>query len=223
MCIRDSANTAPTATPVALAPIAEDSGAITITQADLLANAGDVDGDVLTAINLENTTGNGTLSDNDDGTWDYTPDGDGDTNVSFSYRITDGTNIVAATATLDITPVNDAPVLVDTFNTNEDVAIEGNVFSNPSDTLTVQFLFTSPSRGILALNQDGSFIYIPDPNFSGTDTFIFSRIADGPLPIPVLETVNINVEPVNDAPVISFPGSQVTNEDTALTLSLIHI
>ena len=45
-------NDAPTTTPVTLAAIAEDSGARLITQAELLANATDVDGPALTAVNL---------------------------------------------------------------------------------------------------------------------------------------------------------------------------
>ena len=54
--------------------------------------------------------GRGTLVDNGDGTWTYTPALNDDTAVSFSYTVTDGTASVAGTATLDITPVNDAPV-----------------------------------------------------------------------------------------------------------------
>ncbi|TIW23254.1 MAG: tandem-95 repeat protein, partial [Mesorhizobium sp.] len=110
-------NDAPTTSPVTLAAIAEDSGARTITQAELLANAGDIEGDALVASGLAISSGGGTLDDNGDGTWTYTPDADDDTSVSFSYTITDdGTTnggadplSVAGSATLDITPVNDAP------------------------------------------------------------------------------------------------------------------
>ena len=93
-----------------LAAIAEDSGARLITQAELLANATDVDGPALTAINLAISSGNGTLVDNGNGTWSYTPAANDDTSVTFSYAVTDGIAApVAASATLDITPVNDAP------------------------------------------------------------------------------------------------------------------
>ena len=66
-------NDAPTTSPVTLTAIAEDSGPRTITQAELLANAGDVDGDSLTATGLAISAGTGTLVDNGDGTWTYTP------------------------------------------------------------------------------------------------------------------------------------------------------
>jgi hypothetical protein len=99
-----------------LTAIAEDSGARTITQAELLASAGDVDGPALTATALTISSGSGTLVDNGDGTWDYTPAANDDTGVSFSYTITDGTDSVAGSATLDITPVNDAPAGVPTIS-----------------------------------------------------------------------------------------------------------
>ncbi len=66
-------NDAPTTSPVTLAPIAEDSGARLITQAELLANAADVDGPSLTATGLAISSGTGSLIDNGDGTWSYTP------------------------------------------------------------------------------------------------------------------------------------------------------
>ncbi len=58
-----------------MAAIAEDSGPRLITQAELLANATDVDGPALTAINLAIASGNGTLVDNGNGTWTYHPGG----------------------------------------------------------------------------------------------------------------------------------------------------
>ena len=89
--------------------IAEDSGVRLITQTELLANASDIEGDGLTATGLAIDTGVGTITDNGDGTWNYTPAADDDTDVSFDYTIADGADDVAGTATLDITPVNDAP------------------------------------------------------------------------------------------------------------------
>ena len=75
-------NDAPTTTPVALTAIAEDSGVRLITQAELLANASDIEGDALTATALTINTGNGAITDNGDGTWNYTPAADDDTDVA---------------------------------------------------------------------------------------------------------------------------------------------
>ena len=55
-------NDAPVTSPVTLAAIAEDSGPRLITQAELLANASDVDGPALSAVNLAISSGSGTLT-----------------------------------------------------------------------------------------------------------------------------------------------------------------
>ncbi|MBP6497059.1 MAG: VCBS domain-containing protein, partial [Campylobacteraceae bacterium] len=62
-------NDAPTTETITLKAIAEDSGALLITQADLLANANDVDNANLSATNFAISSGNGTLVDNGNGTW----------------------------------------------------------------------------------------------------------------------------------------------------------
>ena len=83
-----------------------------ITSAELLANVSDAEGAVLSISGLAIASGSGTLVDNNNGTWTYTPAANDDTAVSFSYTISDNgaaPNSVAGTATLDITPVNDAP------------------------------------------------------------------------------------------------------------------
>jgi len=105
-------NDAPTTTRVVLSPLVEDSSARLITQADLLANANDVEGDALTATGLTlDPNRNGTLTDNGDGTWSYTPAANDDTGVTFSYTITDGVDTAAGAASFNLLGVNDAPTL----------------------------------------------------------------------------------------------------------------
>src|SRR6185312_12013345 len=100
----------PTTTPVTLAPLAEDGGSRLITNAQLVANAADIDGDPLTATALAIASGGGTLVNNGNGTWTYTPAANDSSSVSFSYTIGDGNGgTVAGSATMDLTPVNDAP------------------------------------------------------------------------------------------------------------------
>ena len=71
-----------------------------------------------------------------------------------------------------------------------------------------------PNNGAIVLNSDGTFVYTPDSDFSGTDTFVYrvrdftGGVADG--------TVTITVNAVNDAPV-AVDDSFSTDEDTALT------
>ncbi|HEY9277493.1 MAG TPA: retention module-containing protein, partial [Methylotenera sp.] len=127
-------NTAPTTTPVILAAIDEDSGTITITSAQLLANASDADGpNSLSVANL--VASSGTLIDNGDGTWSFTPDTNDDGEVSFSYDIADGLAVVSGSASLDLTAVNDAPVAVDdSITATEDTAFTSVVSLIANDT-----------------------------------------------------------------------------------------
>ena len=83
-------NDAPVTSPVTLTAIAEDSGPRLITQAELLANASDVDGPALTAVNLAISSGKGQLVSNPGGTWTYNPAANDDTSVTFSYAVTTG-------------------------------------------------------------------------------------------------------------------------------------
>jgi Ca2+-binding RTX toxin-like protein len=79
----------------------------TITSAELLLGATDADGDTLSVANL--TASSGSLVNNNDGTWNWTPAANDTTGVTFSYNVTDGTASVAQTATLDLTPVDNNP------------------------------------------------------------------------------------------------------------------
>ncbi len=104
-------NQAPTAAPVTLAAIAEDSGVRLITTAELLAGAADTDGPALTITAFTLTSGNGTLIDNGNGTWSYIAAANDDTAAAFAYTVSDSSLSASSTASLDITPVNDAPVI----------------------------------------------------------------------------------------------------------------
>ncbi len=178
-------NDAPTTTPVTLTAIAEDSGVRLINQAQLLANAADVDSAGLTATGLAIATGGGTLVNNNNGTWSYTPALNDDTSVSFNYTVTDGTLTAAGGATLDITPVNDAPVAVNdnapSINSGQSTVI--NLLANDSDvdgnaiTLTG---VTQPTNGtVTILNAAlGTVSYTAPAGWSGQVNFSYT-VSDG--------------------------------------------
>uniref|UniRef100_UPI0039C72B28 FG-GAP-like repeat-containing protein n=1 Tax=Anabaena sp. CCY 9402-a TaxID=3103867 RepID=UPI0039C72B28 len=102
-------NNAPTGSPTAtLGNTAEDT-AIIINAADLLAGFSDVEGDTLSVFGL--TADNGTLVDNGDGTYTFTPTADFNGTVTLDYGVSDGTDtLTGQTQTFSVTPVNDAPV-----------------------------------------------------------------------------------------------------------------
>ncbi|AOO64823.1 beta strand repeat-containing protein [Sulfurospirillum halorespirans] len=163
-------NDAPITSTVTLTPIAEDSGAYIITQANLLAKASDpVEHDSLVATDLVISSGKGTLVDNHNGTWTYTPAANDDTGVTFSYKITDNgtTNgvsdpkSVTGTATLDVTSVNDAPDAVD--NTYVLSGLSGQYYAYHEGT-------TLDGSNLLHVSQVESFIAktTPDATFTAT-------------------------------------------------------
>ena len=106
------------------------------------------------------------------------------------------------------------------FGTAQLAPALGGVLNNDTDADGNQLrstLVTNVSNGTLTLNGDGTFVYTPNANFFGTDTFTY-RANDGALDSNIA-TVTITVNPVDDAPVNSVPAAQSTNEDTALVFS----
>lgn len=60
--------------------------------------------------------------------------------------------------------------------------------------------------------------FIPNANWNGSTSFDWNGY-DGYDYATINEQVNINITAVNDAPVITVPGAQTTNEDTSITFS----
>ena len=183
--------------------------------AGVLGNDTDVDGDALSAI-VATGSGHGILTLNANGSFTYTPDANYNGPDSFTYTAGDGYGGTStATVTITVAAVNDAPVAVnDAFTTNEDTVltvpapgVAGNDTDVEGNALTAA-LVSGPSHSTLTLSSDGSFIYTPDANYHGPDSFTY-RANDGSANSD-LATVTITITPVNDPP--------VANSDTASTL-----
>ncbi|GAG31681.1 unnamed protein product, partial [marine sediment metagenome] len=97
--------------PVALDDVGysvDEDGTLLVASAGVLSNDSDADGDSLSAV-LVNGAGNGSLTLNSDGTFEYSPNTDFNGSDSFTYTANDGTsNSNVATVNLTVTPVNDA-------------------------------------------------------------------------------------------------------------------
>lgn len=87
----------------------DEDNAITITQEQLLANATDIEGDVLVASNLQTNDPDATIVANDDGSFTITHTENFNGELDFTYNISDGENDVLTTLDLTVNPVNDAP------------------------------------------------------------------------------------------------------------------
>ncbi len=211
------------------APVAADDSAQTdednaIAGIEVLNNDSDVDGDTLGVSETTQPT-NGTVTINDDSkTLKYAPKANFNGSDSFTYTVSDGKGGTStARVTISVNAVNDAPVAVnDAYSVDEDgkLTIDApGVLSNDSDVddanLAVKPVVSGPAHGQLTLNADGSFVYTPEADFNGTDSFSY-KASDGKLDSGVA-TVNITVNAKNDAPVAEADEYAIS-EDGALTV-----
>jgi hypothetical protein len=128
-----------------------------------------------------------------------------------------------------LTTDNEPPVATDdTASTSEDTAAIVDVAANDSDPdgnldpTTANSSCTNGSAGCLGAsngsltdNGDGTITYTPDPDFNGSDSFVY-EICDT-IGSCDTATVSITVTPVNDPPVAN-PDSASTSEDTPVTI-----
>ena len=210
-----------TVTPVNDPPVATDETAttaedtpISFTQADLAGDDTDVDADTLTVTAVGNAV-NGTVIDNGDGTFTFTPAAHFHGTASFEYTVSDGhggTDIGLVTIT--VTPVADDPIAVDdtrtVFEDSEDnpVVVLTNDSDPDGDTFTVTEVGT-PSHGDVSLGPSG-ITYTPDADYFGPDSFTYT-ITDSTGRTDSA-TVHVTVTPVNDPPVANNDSATVAED-----------
>ncbi|MEZ9721015.1 tandem-95 repeat protein [Vibrio splendidus] len=212
---------APEALPVAAT--VEEDGSIIITQDDLLANARDLDGDQLTALNLATDDDSVTITDNGDGTYTLTPDADFNGDVSFTFDVSDGDDVVSTNLELTVSPVNDGPEAQDqAFTVGEDGVLTFNdqdlltgATDIEGDDLSVEGVIYTGTDGVLTDNGDGTYSFAPNENFNGDVNFSFN-VSDGT--DTVTANIDVSVTPENDPPVAGST-SYTVHEDNSITIS----
>ncbi|SBS31810.1 tandem-95 repeat protein [Vibrio toranzoniae] len=212
---------APEALPVSAT--VEEDGSIIITQDDLLANARDLDGDQLTALNLATDDDSVTITDNGDGTYTLTPDADFNGDVNFTFDVSDGDDVVSTNLELTVSPVNDGPEAQDqTFTVGEDGVLTFNdqdlltgATDIEGDDLSVEGITYTGADGVLTDNGDGTYSFAPNENFNGDVNFSFD-VSDGT--DTVQANIDVSVTPENDPPVAGST-SYTVHEDNSITIS----
>ena len=198
------------------------------------------DGDTLVIVEFTQAA-NGTVINNGNGTLSYVPNANFFGTDTFTYTINQTVNPKPpgeldddqiATVTITVTNTPDPPVANDdTATTDEDVDVAITVLNNDQDidlsvnplnqtptgaTHTVTVI-SGPANGTTSV-LNGIVTYNPNQDFHGTDSFTY-QISDGTFTDTA--TVNITIDPINDAPVANNdPGIAVT-EDSFVDVAVL--
>ncbi|HCH0814782.1 TPA: tandem-95 repeat protein, partial [Vibrio parahaemolyticus] len=170
--------------------------------------------DKVVSLDTNNGPANGTVSINPDGSVTYTPNDNYHGTDSFTYIVTSGGVSESTTVSVDVTPVNDAPVAKDDIaTTQEDTAVTIDVLSNDTDVdgdkLSIQSATVPEAQGKVEI-VDGKLVFTPAENFNGQAEITYT-VTDGQLTDEAKVTVTVN--PVNDAPTIKVDAVESITED----------
>ena len=216
-------NDAPTVAGPTAFSVAEDTS-LTITEAELLINAADEEGDDLFVSGLRISSGRASLDASGAGVWTLTPAPDWYGEVRLDYGVSDGTTVTASGATVTVTAVNDAAPMAaaDATSGLEDASIvipASSLLANDTDAdgdaLSISAVGGAVG-GTVALNGAGDAVFTPAPEFSGQASFTYT-VVDG-YGGAATATVTVAVAAVNDAPVAGADDASAV-EDTPLLIA----
>ncbi|MBS9912741.1 tandem-95 repeat protein, partial [Vibrio alginolyticus] len=178
--------------------------------------------DKVVSLDTNNGPANGTVSVNPDGSVTYTPNDNYHGTDSFTYIVTSGGVSESTTVSVDVTPVNDAPVAKDdTAITDEDTPVTIDVLPNDTDIdgekLSIESASVPKEQGTVEV-VDGKLVFTPAENFNG-DAEITYIVTDGELTDEAKVTVTVN--PVNDAPTIKVDAVESITEDAVNTDTVV--
>ncbi|MGY5513200.1 tandem-95 repeat protein [Vibrio antiquarius] len=118
-----------------------------------------------------------------------------------------------------VAPVAD--IEADSADVVEDTPTIINVLGNDTfegtDKVVSLDADNGPKNGTVIVNNNGTVTYTPDDNYHGTDSFTYIVTSGG---VSESTTVNVDVTPVNDAPVAK-DDTAVTDEDTPVTIDVL--
>jgi ELWxxDGT repeat protein len=180
------------------------------------------DGPFLQAVaGVSTTASGGTVTLNADGSFIYNPaPGFTNANDTFTYQATDGVDLSnLATVTISVFTNTPPTAVNDSYSTtaNRPLNVDApGVLANDSDVENpiTAILETLPGNGTITFRNDGSFDYLPNPGFTGTDFFTY-RANDG-FVNSGLATVSITVS-ANVAPVAN-PDNYSVNLNNVLSV-----
>ncbi|WP_374352805.1 Ig-like domain-containing protein, partial [Chitinimonas sp.] len=186
---------------------------------DLRQFGNDPDGNAMTAT-VTAQPSHGSLVQNSDGTFTYTPKLHYYGADSLRFTLADAfLGSQEATLDIDVAKIEIAPTLADSSLGLDEF---GSVTFNPlaqansanGDPLTAR-LVNDPQHGTLRVNTDGSWTYTPNGNFYGTDSLTY-KVSDG-VADSTIATLTFNVAKQEIAPTLD--GQTISlDEDSLATI-----
>jgi Cadherin-like domain/Bacterial Ig-like domain/Calx-beta domain len=224
LTIFDNDNVGPTGSPTAILTGATEDLAFTISVIDLLQGFSDANGNTLNVTNL--TTNNGTLVNNGNGTYQFTPSTNFNGAVNLTYDVTDGTAaITGQVLSFNVTAVNDAPTLSgslaalatgteDTVYTIKSSDLLAGFADVEGDVLSVAAL--TATNGTLTNNGNGTYSFSPNANFNGVVNLSYNVIDGNGGSIQAQQSFNLTA--VNDAPTGAPTASLLSSPEDKLSI-----
>src|SRR5207245_623958 len=160
-------------------------------------NDTDVDADTTLTAMVVTGPAHGTLTLNADGSFTYTPAANYNGSDSFTYKANDGiVDSNAATVTITIAAVNDAPVASNqAVATDEDTARAITLSASDVEGSSLTYTIVAPPAHGTLSGSGPNVTYTPAANYNGLDSFTF-KANDGELDSNTA-TVTITVAAVN--------------------------
>lgn len=209
-------------------PVASDDAYSTDEDASLFIGApgvlGNDTGESLSPA-IVNNPSHGSVNMSSDGSFSYFPVADYNGPDSFTYQLADG---VTATVSLTINPVNDAPSLSGSlsYSGTEDTQIiesSGTLLggaTDPDGDSLQAVVSGQASNGTVSISSYGSFIYTPNADFYGSDSFSYYVVDPGGAGSSSA-TVSLTISSANDAPVAVSDSFSLYEDDLCFTQDVL--
>ncbi|EMK6989858.1 tandem-95 repeat protein, partial [Vibrio alginolyticus] len=196
--------------------LAEDFTPYSIDLNTAFSDVDNVDGDLTFSVSGNSNV----LVSIENGIATFTPTADWNGSEALTFTATDPSGeSVRQTVNLTVAPVAD--IVADKATVVEDTPTIIKVLDNDTfegdDKVVSLDTNNGPANGTVSVNPDGSVTYTPNDNFHGTDSFTYIVTSGG---VSESTTVNVDVTPVNDAPVATNDNA-VTDEDTPVTIDVL--
>jgi len=212
-------NDAPVATADTYFISSDDTSISVSVNTGVLQNDSDAENDALTVAVLE-APSSGSLTLNEDGSFEYEVVTAGFNTDSFTYTLSDANGSQSTAEVIielsDLKPVPESYDLIEGDTLSIDDA--NGVLGNDSDSNNLEIssvLVSEPNHGTITLSTDGSFVYEHDGSENRNDQFTY-KLENANGDESKATFVNLNISNVNDAPTAS--NTSITlNEGASLT------